>query len=123
MLDRLLALPLVVLVMGLGAVSMMVPAIHALAVDDHHVARAFFYFGLLFLKRLSDVFEDEVHPFEEDDDEVFRDLARQWRFGGHAQKNQSGPVEPQTAPESDRPGSEATLPARKPRPAGRDRGA
>ena len=39
----------VVLVMGLGAVSMMVPAIHALAVDDHHVARAFFYFGLLFL--------------------------------------------------------------------------
>ncbi len=46
---RLLKLPLIVLVMGLGAAAMMVPAAHALAVNDHHVARAFFYFSILFL--------------------------------------------------------------------------
>ena len=49
MIDRLLALPLIVLVMGIGAASMMLPAVHAVVIDDHHVARAFFYFSILFL--------------------------------------------------------------------------
>ncbi|MEM1303140.1 MAG: potassium transporter TrkG [Pseudomonadota bacterium] len=49
MLSHLLRLPLVVLIMGVGAASMLLPAVHALAVRDHHVARAFFYFGILFL--------------------------------------------------------------------------
>ncbi|MDU8941943.1 TrkH family potassium uptake protein [Ovoidimarina sediminis] len=49
MLARLLTLPLIVLVMGLGAASMFVPALHALVTDDHHSARAFFYFAILFL--------------------------------------------------------------------------
>ena len=49
MLARLLSLPLIVLVMGLGAASMMIPAMHAIVTDDHHSARAFFYFSILFL--------------------------------------------------------------------------
>ena len=49
MLARLAALPLVIHVMGLGAVSMLLPAIHAEAIGDHHVARAFFYASLLFM--------------------------------------------------------------------------
>ncbi len=49
MFDRLLSLPLIVLVLGLGAVSMLVPAIHAAAVNDHHTARVFFYGAVLFL--------------------------------------------------------------------------
>lgn len=49
MLAQLLRLPLIVLIMGVGAASMLLPAIHALVVNDHHVARAFFYFSVLFL--------------------------------------------------------------------------
>jgi trk system potassium uptake protein len=46
---RLLDLPFIVLLMGIGAAAMFLPAIHALAVSDHRTARAFFYSGLLFL--------------------------------------------------------------------------
>ncbi len=42
MLNRLLSLPLIVILMGLGAVAMYVPAAHALAVRDFEVMRAFF---------------------------------------------------------------------------------
>ena len=49
MLGRLLSLPLIVLVLGLGAGSMLVPAIHAAAVNDHHTARVFFYGAVLVL--------------------------------------------------------------------------
>ncbi len=48
MIDRLLSLPLIVLILGLGAVSMLGPAIHAAAVNDHHSARVFFYGAVLF---------------------------------------------------------------------------
>ncbi|MDE0969455.1 MAG: TrkH family potassium uptake protein [Octadecabacter sp.] len=41
--------PLFILLMGIGAMAMMVPAIHALSIDNHAVARSFFYSGLLFL--------------------------------------------------------------------------
>lgn len=43
------ALPLSVSLLGLSGVAMLVPAIHAVAVDDFRVARAFFYSGLLTL--------------------------------------------------------------------------
>ncbi|MEM9031034.1 MAG: potassium transporter TrkG [Pseudomonadota bacterium] len=46
---KLLALPLVVLVMGIGALAMFLPAIYASITDDHATARAFFYSGVLFL--------------------------------------------------------------------------
>ena len=46
---RLLCLPLIVQLMGLGAVAMFVPAIHAYGLRNLHVARSFFYSGLLFL--------------------------------------------------------------------------
>ena len=46
---RLLDLPLIVLVMGTGAVSMLVPAVHATIVSDDHTARSFFYYAVLFL--------------------------------------------------------------------------
>jgi trk system potassium uptake protein TrkH len=49
MLARLLGLPLVVQLIGIGAASMMIPAIHAVVSGDHEVARAFFYFSVLFL--------------------------------------------------------------------------
>ena len=49
MLKRLAALPLIVHVMGIAAISMLLPAIHAEAIGDHHVARAFFYASLLFM--------------------------------------------------------------------------
>ncbi|MEM9342984.1 MAG: potassium transporter TrkG [Pseudomonadota bacterium] len=49
MLRRLASQPLIVLVMGIGAISMLVPAIHAEAIGDHHVGRAFFYSSLLFM--------------------------------------------------------------------------
>lgn len=39
--------PLFLLLAGIGAASMFVPAVHALANDRHHEARAFFYSGLL----------------------------------------------------------------------------
>ena len=46
---RLLSLPLIVLVMGVGAVSMFVPALYATITSDDHAARAFFYSAILFL--------------------------------------------------------------------------
>ncbi|KKK70572.1 hypothetical protein LCGC14_2922650, partial [marine sediment metagenome] len=46
---RLLCLPLIVQLMGFGAVAMFVPAIHAYGLRNLHVARSFFYSGLLFL--------------------------------------------------------------------------
>lgn len=49
MLARLLSLPFLVILMGIGAAAMYVPAIYALADDDLHVARVFFYGGTLFL--------------------------------------------------------------------------
>ncbi len=49
MLDRLLSLPLIVILIGIGAVSMFLPAIHAWIIDADAVARAFFYWGILFL--------------------------------------------------------------------------
>jgi trk system potassium uptake protein TrkH len=48
MLKRLLALPLIVLVMGVGALAMFLPAIHASISSDHKTAQAFFYSGFLF---------------------------------------------------------------------------
>lgn len=45
---RLSQRPFFVLLMGLGALAMVLPAIHALVVDNHPVARAFFYSALLF---------------------------------------------------------------------------
>lgn len=49
MLERLLTLPLLLVLMGLFSVAMLVPAIHALTVNDHSVAREFFYASLLSL--------------------------------------------------------------------------
>lgn len=46
---RLHDFPLIVILMGLGAVSMIVPSIHALAVDNIDIARNFFYGGILLL--------------------------------------------------------------------------
>ncbi|QUJ77624.1 TrkH family potassium uptake protein [Sulfitobacter albidus] len=40
-------LPLFVIIAGLACVSMMAPALHALVVDDHATAQAFFYAGVL----------------------------------------------------------------------------
>jgi len=40
--------PFFVLLMGIGALSMVVPAIHAFSLNNHEVARAFFYSALLF---------------------------------------------------------------------------
>ncbi len=48
MLARLLALPFIVIVMGIGAAAMFLPAIHAWIIDADQVARAFFYSGILF---------------------------------------------------------------------------
>ncbi|AGI72028.1 Trk potassium transport system integral membrane component TrkH [Octadecabacter arcticus 238] len=41
--------PFFVLLMGIGALAMVVPAIHALSIENHAVARSFFYSALLFL--------------------------------------------------------------------------
>ena len=41
--------PFFVLLMGIGALSMVVPAIHALSIENYAVARSFFYYALLFL--------------------------------------------------------------------------
>ncbi|MFN3937249.1 MAG: TrkH family potassium uptake protein [Gemmobacter sp.] len=46
---RLLDLPFLVILMGIGAAAMYVPAVHALAIRQHAVSRAFFYSGTLFL--------------------------------------------------------------------------
>ena len=42
-------LPFLVILMGIGAAAMLLPAGHALVIGDHRVSRAFFYSGLLFL--------------------------------------------------------------------------
>ena len=47
--DWLKRLPLIVLLMGVGAVAMLVPAVHAYIVRDLETARAFFYSSILFL--------------------------------------------------------------------------
>lgn len=44
---RLLRLPLILLLVGVFSVAMALPALHALAHEDHGVARAFLYSGLL----------------------------------------------------------------------------
>jgi trk system potassium uptake protein TrkH len=46
---RLLDLPLLVFLMGIGALAMLLPAIHALVLRDYLVSRAFFYSAILFL--------------------------------------------------------------------------
>ncbi len=47
--QRVLGLPLIVLVMGMGAASMLLPAAHAFVVKEAAVARAFLHSGLLFM--------------------------------------------------------------------------
>ena len=49
MLRRILDLPLLALMIGIAAISMYLPAIHALVLRDHAVGRAFFYSGTLVL--------------------------------------------------------------------------
>ena len=49
MLRRLSELPLLVLLMGITALSMWLPAAHALILRDHDTARAFFYSGVILL--------------------------------------------------------------------------
>ncbi len=44
---RLLDLPLIVILMGLSALAMLVPAAHAMILRDHGVARGFFYTALI----------------------------------------------------------------------------
>jgi trk system potassium uptake protein TrkH len=51
--DQLRNQPLFLLLMGIGALSMYLPAAHALAVDDFFQARTFFYSGTLFLLAVS----------------------------------------------------------------------
>ncbi|MFV2033666.1 MAG: TrkH family potassium uptake protein, partial [Halocynthiibacter sp.] len=46
---RLQALPLIVVLMGIGALAMFAPALYGYLVRDLESARAFFYAGLLFL--------------------------------------------------------------------------
>ena len=49
MLARLADLSFIVILIGLGALAMLLPAAHAAAIDDHSTARAFFYSSILFL--------------------------------------------------------------------------
>ncbi|MDM7255687.1 MAG: TrkH family potassium uptake protein, partial [Paracoccus sp. (in: a-proteobacteria)] len=42
-------LPLILILSGIGALAMMVPAAYAAVMDEHEIARNFFYSGLLFL--------------------------------------------------------------------------
>jgi trk system potassium uptake protein TrkH len=49
MLTRLAELPLLVVLLGLTGAGALVPAAHALAIDQHALARAFFYAGLIIL--------------------------------------------------------------------------
>ncbi len=46
---RLLNLPLVVILLGIGATAMFVPALHAAATFEFRIARVFLYMGVLFL--------------------------------------------------------------------------
>lgn len=46
---RLAELPLLVVLLGLTGALALIPALHALSVDDHELARAFFYSSLLLL--------------------------------------------------------------------------
>ncbi|MEL6171292.1 MAG: TrkH family potassium uptake protein, partial [Pseudomonadota bacterium] len=49
MIERLLSFPLILVLSALSCFAMLVPGIHALVVEDHSVARAFFYSSLLSL--------------------------------------------------------------------------
>ncbi len=49
MLRRLFDLPLLVILMGIAALAMYVPAVHALVLRDHDTARPFFYGATVFL--------------------------------------------------------------------------
>jgi trk system potassium uptake protein TrkH len=49
MASRLSGLPFIVVLLGIGAAAMLLPAVHAFAVSDHRTARAFLQAGLLFL--------------------------------------------------------------------------
>lgn len=49
MLRHILTLPLVVILIGIGALAMLVPGVHAVTLRDWPTARAFLYSGLLFL--------------------------------------------------------------------------
>ena len=40
--------PFIVVLMGIGAAAMLVPALHAFLIDDHATSRAFFYSAILF---------------------------------------------------------------------------
>ncbi|MCI2398281.1 potassium transporter TrkG [Aliiroseovarius subalbicans] len=46
--ERIGRLPLLVILMGIGALAMLIPALHARVTSDFHVARVFFYGALLF---------------------------------------------------------------------------
>ena len=45
--ERILSLPLILLLTGIFSIAMFVPALHALVQEDHTIARSFFYSGLL----------------------------------------------------------------------------
>lgn len=47
--QRFYDLPFIVLLIGMGAFAMLIPAIHGAAVRDYETARAFFYWAILFL--------------------------------------------------------------------------
>ena len=47
--QRLFDLPFIVILIGVGSVAMLIPAIHATAIRDFETARAFFYWSVLFL--------------------------------------------------------------------------
>ncbi|MFD1882843.1 potassium transporter TrkG [Paracoccus pacificus] len=47
--EKLRRVPILILLTGVGGIAMMVPAMHALVIRDHAVARNFFYSGLLTL--------------------------------------------------------------------------
>ncbi|WOI57029.1 potassium transporter TrkG [Palleronia sp. LCG004] len=49
MLERIRTLPLFLALMGVGALAMLVPAIHAYRIRDLEIARVFFYSSILFL--------------------------------------------------------------------------
>lgn len=46
---RILDLPFLVILLGIAALAMYLPAAHALAMRDHEIGRAFFYWGTLFV--------------------------------------------------------------------------
>lgn len=49
MMSRLANLPLLVILIGIAALAMLLPAAHASVMDDHRIARAFLYFAILTL--------------------------------------------------------------------------